>query len=124
MDKEKIVCIDDMGNKMKFKIVLFDAISGLDFMDKFIKVASSKEDISIKPFLSDLLPLAYSLDDNNNIVQQLSLETAGVLFQSPVSIIELGLEILDLQQVFIKNSAKFQMLMKPLQNLFPVKTSE
>ncbi len=124
MDKEKIVCIDDMGNKMKFKIVLFDAISGLDFMDKFIKVASSKEDISIKPFLSDLLPLSYSLDDNNNIVQQLSLETAGVLFQSPVSIIELGLEILDLQQVFIKNSAKFQMLMKPLQNLFPVKTSE
>ena len=74
--------------------------------------------------MSDLLPLSYSLDDNNNIVQQLSLETAGVLFQSPVSIIELGLEILDLQQVFIKNSAKFQMLMKPLQNLFPVKTSE
>lgn len=124
MDKEKIVYIDDMGNKMKFKIVLFDAISGLDFMDKFIKVASSKEDVSIKPFLSDLLPLAYSLDDNNNIVQQLSLETAGVLFQSPVSIIELGLEILELQQVFIKNSAKFQMLMRPLQNLFPVKTSE
>ena len=126
METEKIIEIQDMDNTLKFKIVVMDAMAGLDFIDKIVGVATTSQSsgtskMSIKPFLSDLLPCAYLLDQSGNVTTKMTLDTASVMFKSPIAILDLGFEILDMQSVFLNCSPRFRELMKPLANLFPVK---
>ncbi len=115
----KDIVIDDMGNKHHFRIKLFDAEKGLDFVDLYLntmKNIQGASQVSIKPFLKDLIPLAALMDVNGSQVvnSQLDLPTCYSIFQNPLSILELGLEIMKFQEVFIKSSKAFQPLMNKL----------
>lgn len=106
MEKTKKVTVKDFdGKSQRFLIRLFDVDKGLDFIDRYV----SSENKSIKPFLADLLPLATLLDANGvNEVDTMSLDKAKVYFENPFAVIELGLEILEHQKVFMKESEVFQ----------------
>lgn len=106
MEKTKKVTVKDFdGKTQRFLIRLFDVDKGLDFIDRYI----TSENKSIKPFLADLLPLATLLDATGvNEVDVMSLEKAKVYFENPFAVIELGLEILEHQKVFMKESEVFQ----------------
>lgn len=106
MEKTKKVTVKDIdGKTQRFLIRLFDVEKGLDFIDRYI----TSENKSIKPFLADLLPLATLLDATGvNEVDVMSLEKAKVYFENPFAVIELGLEILEHQKVFMKESEVFQ----------------
>ena len=119
MDKIKRIEIMDMGVKKHFQIRLFKALEGLDFIDKLASVFKNNENFSIKPFIKDLLPLASLINQTTGeIVQDLTWETAGALFESPMAIIDLAKEILDHQMVFTKDSAIFQAFPKQVKNMF------
>ena len=125
----KDIVIDDMGNKHHFRIRLFDAEKGLDFVDLYLntmKNMGGASQVSIKPFLKDLIPLAAMLDVNGSQVvnPQLDLPTCYSIFQNPLSILELGLEIMGFQEVFIQNSKAFQPLMSKLKAMSPIQTLE
>lgn len=106
MEKTKKVTVKDIdGKTQRFLIRLFDVEKGLDFIDRYI----TSENKSIKPFLADLLPLATLLDATGvNEVDVMSLDKAKVYFENPFAVIELGLEILEHQKVFMKESEVFQ----------------
>ena len=106
MEKTKKVTVKDFdGKSQRFLIRLFDVDKGLDFIDRYV----TSENKSIKPFLADLLPLATLLDANGvNEVDKMSLDKAKVYFENPFAVIELGLEILEHQKVFMKESEVFQ----------------
>lgn len=123
----KDVVIDDMGTKHHFRIRLFDAEKGLDFVDLYLNTMKSlggATQLSIKPFLQDLIPLAAMMDINGSQVvnPQLDLPTCYSIFKNPLSILELGLEIMKFQEVFIQNSKAFQPLMDKLKVMSPMKT--
>ena len=123
MERVKTVTIKDMENRKHFKIKLFAAMEGLDFIDHIAGLLRGGEKISIKPFLKDLLPLATLIEEQTGQpVQQMSLDTAGVMFENPLAILELGKEILDHQMVFMQGSAIFQKLPEQVQNLFRAPT--
>ncbi len=117
MENTKIVEIKDMGEIKKFRIRLFNAMEGLDFIDKFMSTFKGDASISLKPFLKDLLPLAYLLSEDKEAMA-LSYDTATVTFKSPLAILDLAKEILEFQMVFTKDSAIFQMLPNTAQNWF------
>lgn len=120
----KKVQIRDMDDVKHFQIRLFNAMDGLDFIDRFVSQLNSKEH-SVKPFLKDLLPLATLMDVNGvNPVQEMSLESASAVFKSPIAILELGMKVLEHQEVFLKNSENFQPLMARLKSQFGTKNSE
>ncbi len=124
MESIKDIEIKDLGITKKFRIRLFDAEAGLDFIDSGI--SRIKQKLEIKPFLKDLLPLASLLDESgrNVVIESLTLQTCYGIFQNPLSILELGIEILKHQQVFLKDSETFQPLMKQLSSVWNTKTSE
>lgn len=124
MEKTKVVKINDLNGVKIFQIRLFDALTGLDFLDEFIATIDSQKK-SIKPLLKDLLPLATQMDaSGTRPVQPMSLDIAGSMIESPLAIVELGLAILDFQQVFMDCSPRFRQFKSILQNMFPAQTSE
>lgn len=125
----KDIVIDDMGTQHHFRIKLFDAEAGLDFVETYLNAIKSfqgTEKTSIKMFLKELLPLAAMLDVNGTTVvnPQLDLPTCYSIFQNPLSVLELGLEIMSFQEVFIKNSKVFRPLMDKLGNMSPTRILE
>ena len=106
METIKKITIKDLdGQKLTFSVRLFDALDGIDFVDRYV----SSKDKSIKPFLADLLPLATLLDaSGQNAVDTMSLEKVNTYFQNPLAVIELGLAILEHQKVFMKESEVFR----------------
>ena len=125
MENTKKICINDMGNKLYFKIHLFDVERGLDLADKLAGNLIAKN-IKIRELLGELLPLVDMLDAKGDKVvkEGLSVSDCTSIFQNPLAVIELGAEVLKFQQVFIQNSALFQPLMKTLGNIWNTKTSE
>lgn len=125
MENTKKICINDMGNKLYFKLHLFDVERGLDLADKLAGNLIAKN-IKISELLGELLPLVDMLDAKGDKVvkEGLSVSDCNSIFQNPLAVIELGAEVLKFQQVFIQNSALFQPLMKTLGNIWNTKTSE
>ncbi len=125
MENTKKICINDMGNKLFFKLHLFDVERGLDLADKLAGNLIAKN-IKIRELLGELLPLVDMLDAKGDKVvkEGLSVSDCNSIFQNPLAVIELGAEVLKFQQVFIQNSALFQPLMKTLGNIWNTKTSE
>lgn len=125
MENTKKICINDMGNKLYFKLHLFDVERGLDLADKLAGNLIAKN-IKIRELLGELLPLADMLDAKGDKVvkEGLTVSECNSIFQNPLAVIELGAEVLKFQQVFIQNSALFQPLMKTLGNIWNTKTSE
>lgn len=126
MESEKVIEINDCDNILKFKIRLFGALEGLDFMDTALGVISSKEKLSIRPFLETLLKLATPLDMSGKMPllqqgQNFSLSVADGIFQNPLSLLNLGLQILEFQKVFIKSSPQFHHLIKTLERKLNIK---
>lgn len=125
MENTKKICINDMGNKLYFKLHLFDVERGLDLADKLAGNLIAKN-IKIRELLGELLPLVDMLDAKGDKVvkEGLSVSDCNSIIQNPLAVIELGAEVLKFQQVFIQNSALFQPLMKTLGNIWNIKTSE
>lgn len=126
MESIKNIIIKDMDNKMHFRIRLFDCEKGLDFIDNLIGRINSDSVLSVKPYLDDLLPLAALLDNNGREVVSPSLtkEECYSIFQNPLSILELGMEIFKFQKVFLKSSEAFRELEKTLGSIWNIKVSE
>lgn len=120
LQESKNISLKDMDNTLKFRIKLFDALEGLDFMDKAIALIKSEEKLSIKPFLNDLLKLCVPLkaDGTPLIDTAFNLEFAGSIIRNPMTIIELGIEILKFQQVFLQGSETSQVLTDKVKSLF------
>ena len=125
MESSKKIVIEDFENKVNLKIRLFDAEKGLDFVEKVAKLARNNE-FSIKTLLDDLLPLVSLLDTNGDkiVKETLTRQDCYGLFQNPLSIIDLGMEVFEFQMVFIKNSKAFRPLAKHLENIFNIMTLE
>lgn len=125
MEKTKKICINDMDNKLWFKIRLFGVDEGLDFTDKLGESLMTKN-IKVRNFLGELLPLVEVLDakGEKTVKEGLTVSDCNSIFQNPLAVIELGAEVLKFQQVFIQNSALFRPLLKVLQNIWNTKTSE
>lgn len=123
MESSKDIQIKDMDNVFKFRIRLFDAEKGLDFVDS--SIGRIKSGLSIKPFLDDLLPLASLLDATGTKVvkEGITKQDCFSMFQNPLSIIELGVEVFKFQEVFLKSSETFQPLIGALTNIWNTKTS-
>ena len=126
MENTKVIEIKDFDNTLKFKIRLFGALEGLDFMDTALGVISSKERLSIRPFLETLLKLATPLDLSGNTAllppgQVLTLSVADEMIQNPLSLMDLGFQILEFQKVFIKSSSQFQPLVRTLEEKLSIK---
>lgn len=119
MGNSKRVEIKDIDNTLYFNIRLFGVEDGLDFLDKLASVIRNK-DFSIKPFLSDLLPLASLLDARGDKVVKdgLTIEDCYSIFQNPLAVVELGTAILEHQKVFMENSKLFRPLMKTLDGIW------
>lgn len=118
MENTKIIEINDMGTVKKFRIRLFDVLSGLAFFDTALQKIADRKSLSIQPFLEPLLKLAVPMDDLGQTElstgRPFSLQDASVIFQNPLSVIELGFEILEFQKVFTESSPRFQKLTKIL----------
>jgi hypothetical protein len=125
MESTKNIIIKDMDNKMHFRIRLFDCEKGLDFIDNLISRIKSDSVMSVKPYLDDLLPLAALLDNNGRevVAPSLTKEECYSIFQNPLSILELGMEIFKFQEVFLKNSEAFRGLEKTLGSIWNTKVS-
>ena len=125
MENSKKIVIEDFDNKVNLNIRLFDAEKGLDFVEKVAKLARNNE-FSIKTLLDDLLPLVSLLDTQGDKVvkESLARQDCYGLFQNPLSIIDLGMEVFEFQMVFIKNSKAFRPLAKHLENIFNIMTLE
>lgn len=121
----KTIVIKDMENTLHIRISLFDAEKGLDFIDNALGKIRGNSSISVKPFLDDLLPLAALLDSTGATVVHPSLnrQLCYTLFQNPLTILELGIEILKFQEVFLQSSAAFQELSGALRAIWSTKSS-
>lgn len=121
MQKVIKVEIKDMDKTLKFNVRLFNAIEGLDFLDRRIAEKSR----SIKECLKDLLPLATLTDTGGNTpVAEMSLENAGSYFESPLAPVELGIKILEHQMVFMKSSEIFRPYVAVLEKMYRLPISE
>lgn len=121
----KTIVIKDMENTLHIRISLFDAEKGLDFIDNALGKIRGNSSISVKPFLDDLLPLAALLDSTGATVVHPSLnrQLCYTLFQNPLTILELGIEILKFQEVFLQSSAAFRELSGALRAIWSTKSS-
>lgn len=126
MESVKNIVIKDMDNKMHFRISLFDCEKGLDFIDKMVSRIADNSIMTVKPYLDDLLPLAALLDNNGRevVTPSLTRQDCYSIFQNPLSVLELGMEIFKFQEVFLKNSEAFRGLEKTLGNIWNIKVSE
>lgn len=121
MQKVVKIEIKDMDKALKFNIRLFNAVEGLDFIDKRIAEKSR----SIKECLKDLLPLATLMDSSGtNPVAEMSLENSASYFESPLAPIELGIKILEHQMVFMKSSEIFRPYVSILEKMYRLPISE
>lgn len=118
MENVKNIVIEDFDNKINLRIRLFDAEKGLDFVESVSKLVKSG-DFSIKALLDDLLPLVSLLDTNGDRVVKdgLTRKDCYGIFQNPLSIVDLGLEVFNFQMVFIKSSKAFRPLIGPLESM-------
>lgn len=118
MENIKDIVIDDLDNKIHFRIRLFDAEKGLDFVESVGKLAKDGN-FSIKAVLDDLLPLVSLLDTNGDKIvrERLTRQDCYGIFQNPLSIIELGFEVFNFQMVFMKNSKIFRPFAGHLENM-------
>ena len=123
MENTKKIVIEDLDNKVNLEIRLFNAEKGLDFVENIVK-RGKDERFSIKAMLDDLLPLVSLLDaDGNKVVKEgLSRQDCYSLFQNPLSIIDLGMEVFEFQLVFLEKSKAFQPFAKQLRDTFSMKT--
>ena len=115
MEKEKVVEIQDLDNKLKFRIRLFSPMAGIKFFDTFMASVDGK--FSIEAMLKDLLPLATQLSSDGKAITDLTLEMADTLFQNPLAVMDLGIEIFQFQQVFMESSPRFRPFASKVQNL-------
>lgn len=124
MEDVKNITINDMGNTVYFRIRLFDAEKGLDFIDKIAESIKDKK-FSVKNYLNDLIPLASLLDVNGVTVvkESLTLKDCYGIIRNPLAIVELGTEIFKFQEVFIKDSAICQQLMQKVGNIWNTSNS-
>lgn len=125
MEDVKDITINDMGNTLYFRIRLFDAEKGLDFIDKIAESIKDKK-FSVKNYLNDLIPLASLLDVNGVTVVKVSLtlkDCYGII-RNPLAIVELGTEIFKFQEVFMKDSVICQQLMQKVGNIWNTNNSE
>lgn len=121
MQKVVKIEIKDMDKALKFNIRLFNAMEGLDFIDKRIAEKSR----SIKECLKDLLPLATLMDSSGTKpVAEMSLENSASYFESPLAPIELGIKILEHQMVFMKSSEIFRPYVSILEKMYRLPISE
>lgn len=125
MEDVKDITINDMGNTLYFRIRLFDAEKGLDFIDKIAESIKDKK-FSVKNYLNDLIPLASLLDVNGVTVVKasLTLKDCYGIIRNPLAIVELGTEIFKFQEVFMKDSVICQQLMQKVGNIWNTGNSE
>ena len=125
MEDVKDITINDMGNTLYFRIRLFDAEKGLDFIDKIAESIKDKK-FSVKNYLNDLIPLASLLDVNGVTVVKasLTLKDCYGIIRNPLAIVELGTEIFKFQEVFMKASVICQQLMHKVGNIWNTSNSE
>ena len=125
MEDVKDITINDMGNTLYFRIRLFDAEKGLDFIDKIADSIKDKQ-FSVKNYLNDLIPLASLLDVNGVTVVKasLTLKDCYGIIRNPLAIVELGTEIFKFQEVFMKDSVICQQLMQKVGNIWNTSNSE
>ncbi|MBO7528066.1 MAG: hypothetical protein J6T74_09310 [Clostridia bacterium] len=99
LQESKIIEINDLNNKYKFRINLFNVEEGLNF---FLKSASNQQIDTDK--IEILLKQAILLNEKQpELNQKFSLELAKITFRNPVSIIKLATEIMEFQSVFLKD---------------------
>ena len=125
MEDVKDITINDMGNTLYFRIRLFDAEKGLDFIDKIAESIKDKK-FSVKNYLNDLIPLASLLDVNGVTVVKasLTLKDCYGIIRNPLAIVELGTEIFKFQEVFMKDSVICRQLMQKVGNIWNTSNSE
>ena len=123
MENTKKIVLEDLDNKVNLKIRLFDAEKGLDFVENIVK-RGKDERFTIKAMLDDLLPLVSLLDSNGDTVvkEGLTRQDCYGIFQNPLSIIDLGMEVFEFQLVFLEKSKAFQPFAKQLRDTFSMKT--
>ncbi len=123
--KIKKVEIKDSGAIKYFTIRLFNPIEGLDFIDRLIStLAGDMSKISIRPLLKDLLPLATMTSPDGEKIMDLTYDKVNNVFENPLSVLELGIAILEHQMVFMKESEAFRQYLKPVQSMFNMPTSD
>lgn len=124
MENTKNIVIDDLGKEVHLRISLFNAERGLDFVDNLFQKVRTKEGFSIKDVLDDLLPLVSLLDANGDKVvkEGLSRQDCYSIFENPLSIVDLGMEVFNFQLVFMENSKVFRPYAKALQDMFNTPT--
>lgn len=129
--KVKHVKIKDGGNVKEFTIRLFGVLEGLEFIDKFvadiaqfIKGGASAQSISIRKMMRDLLPLATYIGGDGKPVDTMSYDKLDTYFENPLSAIELAMDILEHQMVFMNESEQFQQYLKPVLSLFHTPSSD
>lgn len=126
IEKIKKVEIKDCGEIKYFTIRLFDPLAGLDFIDRLIGLlAGDKSKISIRPLLGDLLPLATMVGaDGTTKIADMSLDKVNTYFQNPLSILDLGMKILEHQMVFMNESETFRPFAATLRGTLGMPTSD
>ena len=129
--KIKHVKIKDGGNVKEFTIRLFGAMEGLDFIDKFlgdiaqfIKGGPNGQKLSIRKVMGDLLPLATYIGPDGKPIDTMGIDKVDTYFENPLAPIELAMDILEHQMVFIKESEQFQPLMSTVQKLLIIQSSD
>lgn len=122
MENTKKFTIKDMDTEKHFNVRLFSAMEGLDFFDKIVGTLKNQETLSVKPFLKDLLPLATLLDTNGDKpLRPLDLQSCDNLFKNPLAVIQLGIEIMEFQMVFMNDSDLFRPFKEVLQGSLNIK---
>lgn len=129
--KIKHVKIKDGGNVKEFTIRLFGVLEGLEFIDKFlgdiaqfVKGGANTQGISIRKIMGDLLPLATLVGPDGQPIDTMSLDKLENYFENPLSAIELSMDILEHQMVFMNESEQFRKYLKDAQSLFNIQTSD
>lgn len=131
IQKTKIVCVEDFSGKRFFKIRLFGVMDGLDFLDRItgsVQGFFTNQKTSVKEYLKDLIPLAVPMDETGTKIvwpdgQSFTLEAASAMFENPMTLIELGWEVLAFQQVFFEQSTTFRKLIDQVKEVFPFDSS-
>lgn len=125
LQKVKFFELKDLDTTLKFKLKLMNAEQGINFLDKIQQCFRQNDTLSIKPYLNDLLQLAIPLQQDGITPifgdKLFSLDLAYTMIQNPLSIVELALEVLKHQEVFMKGSEIFQTLMNKVKDTFNTK---
>lgn len=127
IQKTKVVEVEDFSGKKFFKIRLFNVMEGLDFFDKVFNSAQNvigDKKFSIKEYIADLIPLVVPLDANGTSVawpegSPYTIDAAQAAFENPAAIIDLCVEVLKFQSVFIERSKTFRPLIETAKKAYP-----